>query len=113
MTANNFDEFVIPMAEEAPHAVVLDWYRRLELMIRDYLTSRRLSHRNGPDAESVIARDAFLGADVASAIEKLRLFRNRIAHRTQALTPPQAVTFARESLHMTGRLWTAEDSHAA
>lgn len=113
MTASNFEEFVTSMAEEAPQAVVLDWYRRLELMIRDYLTFRRFSYRNGPDAERVIARDALLGADVASAIKRLRWLRNQTAHGSQALTSAQAVAFARESLDLIGRLWRAEDSHAA
>jgi hypothetical protein len=112
MTANTFDEFVLPMAEEAPHAVVLDWYRRLELMIRDYLAFRRVFYRNGRDAERVIASDIFLGQEVASAIARLRFFRNEIAHKGQALTPTQAVAFARESLDLIGVLLKAEDSQA-
>lgn len=112
MTANNFDELVVPMSEETPHAVILDWYRRLELMIRHYLTSRYLSYTNGPAAERVIARDALLGADVASAIKELRWFRNEIAHESQSLTPARAVAFARESLDLIGQLGSAEDAHA-
>jgi hypothetical protein len=112
MTANNFDEFVIPMADEAPHAVILDWYRRLELMIRDYLTARQLLYQNGPCAERVIAQDAFLGAGVANEIKQLRWFRNEIAHGSQALTSAQAVAFARDSLDLIGRLWRAEDAYA-
>src|SRR5258706_12732874 len=113
MTANNFDEFVIRMADEAPHAVILDWYRRLELMIRDYLTSRRLSYQNGPYAEAVIAHDVSLGVEVASEIKRLRWFRNEIAHGSHALTSGQAIAFARDALDLIGQLWRAEDAHAS
>ena len=109
MTATNFEQFVIPLAEEAPHAVVLDWYRRLELAIRDYLTSRRIRYRTGPAAEDLFLRDPFLGPGVAASVGELRLFRNRIAHEPQSLTPIEAVTFARESLSLIGCFWKAQD----
>jgi len=108
VTATNFEEFVLPMAEEAPHAVVLDWYRRLELMIRDYVVSRHLSYRNGAEAEHVIANDRLLGTDVATSIQRLRLLRNQVAHRSRALDSSEAVAFARESLDLIGRLWGAK-----
>src|SRR5438552_17640553 len=100
------------MAEEAPHAVVLDWHRRLELMIRDYLTSRRLYYQNGPYAEGVIAQDVFLGAEVATEIKRLRRFRNKIAHGSHSLISVHAIAFARDSLDLIGWLWRAEDAHA-
>jgi hypothetical protein len=113
MTALNFDELVVPMADEAPHAVVLDWYRRLELAIGDYLASRHFSHRTGRAAENVLAADVLLGEEVATAIAALREIRNRVAHGPHPISASEAVTFAREALSLIGRLWLASDAHAA
>ena len=68
MPATNFEQFLSAIAEEAPHAVVLDWYRRLELTIRAYLATRGLDFEDGPGAERVIAADPFLGADCSASI---------------------------------------------
>jgi hypothetical protein len=112
MLARNFDELVIPMAEEAPQAVVLDWYRRLELTIRDYLASRHLRYQTGPRAEKLLDADARLGASVAHAVAELRALRNQIAHGSQSLTPAEAIAFARQSLSLIGRIWIAQDARA-
>ena len=113
MTASNFDEFVLPKAEEAPHAVVLDWYRRLELTIRGYLASRNVSYHNGSEAENVIAGDALLGVEFATQIRELRCVRNRIAHESVSMTPAEAVSIARQALSLIGRVLRAQDFHAA
>ena len=57
MAATNFDEYVSAMVEESPHAVVLDWYRRLELAIQAYLADRQIQYALGRRAEAVIGRD--------------------------------------------------------
>jgi hypothetical protein len=110
MSAHNFDEFVIAMAEEAPQAVVLDWYRRLEMAIRTYLASRQLRHRTGPDAETVLASDPSLGIEVARRVSELRVTRNQVAHDCRQPTPVQAVAFARQALSLIGRIWIAQDA---
>lgn len=112
MQATNFVELVLPMAEESPRAVVLDWYSRLECMIRDYLVSRRLKFRSGPEAEAAIAADAVLGPELAQAIASLRTVRNRVAHGTPPLAPEEAVAFASQALSLIGRLGRAQDAKA-
>jgi hypothetical protein len=112
MTATNFEEFVKSMTEEAPHAVVLDWYRRLELMMRDYLASRGLRYRNGKHAASVAKGDPLLGVNVASVVDSLRLIRNQVAHTSQGVTAGDATKFARQSLTLIGQFWHAKDLSA-
>jgi len=108
MTATNFEDFVQSIAEEAPHAVILDWYRRLELMVRDYIVSRGIRYRNATHAEAVVQADSLLGTPVADAVGRLRRVRNEVAHTSQIVTSLEAVNFARESLSLIGQLWSAE-----
>lgn len=112
MMATNFEEYIFKMAEEAPHAVVLDWYRRLELMVRSYLESRAIHCRSGYAAEGVIARDALLGRNVATAIANLRTVRNGVAHTGDSVSFDTAVAFARDCFSLIGVLWKAQDAPA-
>lgn len=113
MIAVNFEEYVLAMAEEAPHAVILDWYRRLELMIRDYVRSRGVGFCGGPEAERVIASDSLPGADISNAIAALRNVRNAVAHEAAMVSSEEAYVFARQALDLIGFLWQARDIHAA
>jgi hypothetical protein len=113
MMATNFEEYVFKMAEESPHAVVLDWYRRLELMIRSYLKSRAIHCRSGYAAELVIAGDVMLGSDVATAIANLRRVRNGVAHTGDCVSFDTAVAFARDSFSFIGALLQAQDANAS
>ena len=110
--ATNFEEYIFKMAEEAPHAVVLDWYRRLELMVRSYLETRAIHWRSAYAAESVIARDALLGSNVAAAMSKLRTARNGVAHTGDHVSFDTAIGFARDSFSLIGVLLQAQDANA-
>jgi hypothetical protein len=111
MLATNFDQYVSLFADEAPHALVLDWYRRLELTIRDYLGTRGIDCKVGPSAESVIGRDPRLGYEVATETRELRVIRNRVAHSEAAVTPANAAAFARRCFCLIGLIWKAQDAH--
>lgn len=113
MTATNFDEYVLAIADEAPHAVILDWYRRLELMMRDYVESRGLSFHAAVQAERIIATNSVLGAKVSNEIAALRRVRNKVAHGSPTVAPEDAYVFARRALDLIGSLWNARDLHAA
>ena len=113
MSATNFEEFVEIMADEAPHALALDWYRRLELTIRDYLTARRIDYKNGRNAENRIATDPLLGKDIAVEIGKLRAVRNGIAHTAQQFSRAEAIGFARKAFELIGVVLGAQDARAA
>ena len=110
MAATNFEELVAAIAEEAPHALVLDWYRRLELTVRSYLAARGMAYSNGPAAESIIAADPRLGHDVARELSRLRVLRNTHTHGWQALIPLDAVQYARAAFALMGCVMRAENS---
>jgi hypothetical protein len=113
MAATNFDEYVSAMVEESPHAVVLDWYRRLELAIQAYLADRQIQHALGRRAEAVIGRDALLGSSVATKLAELRTVRNAVAHTAHSVSTETAIVFARECFSLIGVLGKAQDAHAA
>ena len=111
--ATNFEEFVLKVAEEAPHAVVLDWFRRLDLTITEYLRTRGIHRRRRFTPDSVIANDPFLGSGVATEIAALRLIRNDVAHKSVQLSPEAAIGFARQCFSLIGTVWKAQDAHAS
>ena len=111
-TTTNFEDFVTLMAEEAPHALVLDWYRRLELTVRAYLASRGLDFVNGPGAEHVIAQDAQLGPAASTTMTELRTIRNKLTHGWEPLGQADAVAFARRAFALIGDIMRAHDAHA-
>ena len=110
MPATNFPEFVSIIAEEAPHAVVLDWYRRLELSIRAYSAARGIEFHNGPAAERIIAADPSLGLEAARAIARLRRVRNTHTHEWKPTTPTEAAAFAYEAFRLIGDVLRANDA---
>ena len=112
MSATNFDEFVMSMAAEAPHAVALDWYRRLELTIKRYITARGHVYRDGRAAEEVISADPLLGPSVGATICTLRTFRNALTHEWRQLSPAEAEQFARQAFDLMGRIMRAENAPA-
>ena len=111
MAATNFHELVAAIAEEAAHAVVLDWYRRLELALREYLATRGLEFRDGPTAERIIAEDPLLGSDIARSIAELRKVRNALTHGWEPYTTAHAKAFASEAFRLIGHVMRAEDAH--
>ncbi|MFL5481822.1 MAG: hypothetical protein ACJ8AK_06500 [Gemmatimonadaceae bacterium] len=113
MTATNFDDYVSVMADEAPHALVLDWYRRLELTVRDYLAARGIECRVGRSAEAVIGNDRLLGSQIATEIGDLRRVRNSVAHSAGPVERDNAVAYARQCSSMIGVIWKAQDAHTA
>lgn len=112
MPATNFDELITLMAEEAPHAVALDWYRRLELALRDYAASQSLVFHNGPRAERLIAADRVLGPRAAATVVELRTIRNRLTHEWHPFAPAEAEAFARKAFSLIGRVLRATEARA-
>ena len=102
MSATNFDELVILVAEEAPHALVLDWYRRLELTLRAYLSARGLNFVSGVNAERVVAEDALLGPAAAATMRELRTIRNKHTHGWEPLAAADSVAFAHRAFALIG-----------
>jgi len=100
-----FAEYVDVVGRNAPHALVLDWWRRLDLALGDYFNSlgeKRPLTRD--EEERRIADDPEFGSEVASALSQLRRFRNTIAHEQMMLAPSDAAAYAEASLRMIGKL---------
>src|SRR5262252_3266915 len=105
LSFTTFAEHVNIVGRNAPHALVLDWWRRLDLALGDYLQSlgdKRPLTRTVEERR--IAHDAQLGSGVASSISQLRLTRNAIAHEQIMLATSDAVAYAEAALRMIGKL---------
>ena len=111
MMATNFEEFIHKMAEEAPHSVVLDWYRRLDFTVRDYRKAMKAHRKSGDTPESMIARDALLGISVANELTALRTTRNEVAHTALTVSSERAMAYARQCFALIGLIGKAQDSH--
>ena len=76
-----FADYVDVLAREAPHELVMVWWRRVELALADYFHSlgEKRPHRCHEE-ERRIANDPQLGLEVALALSKLRRTRNAVAH---------------------------------
>jgi len=94
--ATSFEEYVDIIASESPHALILDWWRRLNLAINEYLKTRGLPLKS---KEDVLASDPNVGLEVAMQIRELRQLRNAIAHKeTKPISPDEAAQYARKAL---------------
>ena len=96
----NFRDHVDLMVLESPAALVLDWWRRLDLTLVDCF---------GPDApddraslEQRIREDARFGEAVARRVELLRKRRNEVAHESVYLPREEAVAFAEDAFDLIG-----------
>ncbi len=91
-----FEEMASVLALNTPHALVLDWWRRLDRGIDDYFRGRGLqrpSSRAG--VERALEADPQLGPEVAAQIRVLRRVRNVVAHEeTQPISVEEAFGYA-------------------
>lgn len=105
LTFKTFAEYVDVVGRNAPHALVLDWGRRLDLALGDYFQSlgeKRPITRN--QEEKRIADDLQLGPEVAAALSHLRRSRNAVAHKQIVLATSDASAFAEATLRIIGKL---------
>ncbi len=100
-----FAKYVGVVGRATPHALVIDWWRRVDLTLVDYFHSfgeKRPPSRH--EEERRIATDPRLGPEVASALSKLRRTRNTIAHEQTMLAAADAAAYAETALWMIGKL---------
>ena len=93
--AKNFNDYVAMMSVNSPHALVMDWWRRLDLALHEYaaalgLVVRRRDRR--PIEEAVSLNDVAL----TTCIHGLRRQRNRVTHKSCYLSSEDAADYARE-----------------
>jgi hypothetical protein len=95
-----FDEMAAVLAENTPHALVQDWWGRLEHVIRC------ICARQGAPPHTSVARliDKYLSLhavvtpDLIRELHQMRKFRNRCAHgEAPAMTAQDAEAFARRA----------------
>ncbi len=107
-----FAEYVGVVGRNAPHALVLDWWRRLDLTLVDYFLSfGEKRPRWLREQERRIASDPQLGPEVAVALSKLRRIRNTIAHEATTLAVADAAAYAEAALWMIGELTLRRRPH--
>ena len=100
-----FAEYVHVVSRNAPHALVLDWGRRLDLALLDYFQSRGEKRPvTRSEEERRIAADSQLGPEVALTLSQLRRLRNTVAHEQIMLAAPAAASYAEAALRMIGKL---------
>lgn len=98
--ATSFPEFVDWSATNAPHATVLDWWRRLDSAIRYYFSEHLHSNvpRDRAEQERQIELDPALGREAACMARCLRLIRNEVAHEDPTpISREQAVAYAQHA----------------
>ncbi len=102
--ATTFTEYVAWMASNSPHATMLDWWRRLELALREYANSRDLPPRARHDRlEDAVSEDPYLGPEIAAKLRCLRQRRNTAAHGPHRhVSRDEAVRYAERALELIG-----------
>ncbi len=105
--ATNFNDYVALMAANSPHALVMDWWRRLDLALCEYYHALRQVVRPGNRRaiEEAVSLDLALGPGFADCIRRLRLLRNQVAHEPiYHQSPEDATGYARHAFTLIAAL---------
>lgn len=101
--ATNFNDYAALMAKNSPHALVMDWWRRLDLTLHEYAAALGQvvrSRDRRPIQEAVPLNDAAL----TSCIRALRQRRNRVTHKSCYVSSEDAADYAQEAFSLIGTL---------
>ena len=92
----NFNDCVAAMAPDWPHALVMDWWRRLDLTLHEYAVALAIviRSRDRPPIEEVVPLN---DAALVTCIRGLRHQRNRVTHKSCHLSSEDAAVYAREA----------------
>lgn len=103
-----FQEMVDVLALNTPHALILDWGRRVDRGIDYYFRARDLRRpMSRAEVEQRLASDANLGDEVAAQVRKLREFRNAVAHEpTKSISVEEAACYAQTALNLVWQIAT-------
>ena len=101
-----FEEMVSVLAVNNPHALILDWWRRLDRAIDEYCSMHAVQRKLWM---SVLADDPNVGKEMVNQIDVLRRRRNEIAHeKTKPVAPDEAAEYAKKVLDL---IWLLADAH--
>lgn len=109
MHFHTFHEMTSVLAENAPHALVLDWWRRMEGALA-YFTIAHYGQRfdTSYEALSWLESDTRLGPHIVQALHGLRRIRNAVAHGPRIhIAPEDATLYATLALHLIGIIGNA------
>lgn len=98
--AGTFSDYAAWMAVNCPHALVMDFWRRLEFVLREYSNNRGRTSATLPEIERMLGEDDNLGREVHGLVSGLRRLRNRVAHEPGVVAPDDAIQFAQEALRL-------------
>jgi hypothetical protein len=101
-----FQEMIDIVAPNMPHALILDWWRRVELALR-YYTVAHHNRRSLKAAQAirVLEVDSRFEPEVITALHELRRTRNLVAHgRSPSIASTDAASFAGRALNLIGRI---------
>jgi hypothetical protein len=102
MQFHTFDEMTAVLAENVPHALVQDWWSRLEATIRDICARCGAGPRENISTiiDRHLSRHPAASAELIRELHVMRELRNRCAHGE---APPLTADEARAFAH---RAWT-------
>lgn len=101
--AKTFNDHVALMSVNSPHALVMDWWRRLDLTLHEYAAALGQvvrSRDRRPIEEAVSLNDAAL----ATCIRRLRQRRNRVTHKSCYVSSEDAAAYAQEAFSLIATL---------
>ena len=102
MQFHTFDEMAAVLSENTPHALVQDWWSRLEAVIRDICARRGAGPREHISSliDGYLSRHPAASPELIRELHVMRELRNRCAHGE---APPLTADKARAFAH---RAWT-------
>ena len=109
MQFQTFDEMTSALAENTPHALILEWWRRTEGALA-YFTIAHCGRRfdSSYAALTRVESDPRLGPHVVQALHGLRRIRNAVAHGPRIhIAPADATLYAALALHFIGIVGSA------
>ena len=110
--ATTFEEYVQILAIESPHALILNWWGRLELAINEYFEVYGMAVRSSAlSKEQAMAADPGLGPEISAQIHALRLIRNKVAHeKRKPISLDNATQYAQKANELIWVLAGAQSS---
>jgi hypothetical protein len=102
MQFHTFDEMAAVLAENVPHALVQDWWSRLEATIRDICARHGANRRENISnlIDKHLSQHPAVSPELVRELREMRVLRNRCAHGE---APPLTADEARAFAH---RAWT-------
>ena len=98
---HTFDDYVSVLSVDAPHALVQDWWSRLEREIRKLGEKLGYKYKNSiVDMINALDRHPTIETNLIDELQAMRRTRNAVAHDLDApsLTAEQAEQYARRAL---------------